>query len=178
MTSLQLTHVLVVSFLVFTSGLHGKHEDDVLEELKKIVSSLAAVRDSLVEEEHFPHNETQFMSNKTLGDVIPGKVVPRALRDSLSLNYYDFNKMEVVYPEGGFGFIKLKETYKKQEPQCGGSEVQVSLTVRGISRIDTWQRRLGLEIESILTWEDRRVTWPVREPGCQEVFELSPSVLR
>ena len=84
----------------------------------------------------------------------------------------------VYSPQGSFGMITLDKTYKKFKPQETGSDIAVQLHVLHVTRIDSIEEIVGLEIFISLKWEDNRINWTYGGPQNSQEYEFSPKVLR
>ena len=85
-------------------------------------------------------------------------------------------------PSKAHGYVLLDENYEKLTPAKNSdddnTEVAVGMTIDGITRIDSKNMVVGLEIKVTLVWEDNRIKWPKGSPRFGESFLLDPAVLK
>ena len=102
-------------------------------------------------------------------------IQPAIGQNGAELFYFD----EYVYsPPGSFGLISLNKTYKKVFAQDRGVDVPIQIEVLGVTKIDSFEKVVGLELSIHLEWEDNRVIWEFGGPKLNQEFEFNTKVLR
>ena len=88
----------------------------------------------------------------------------------------ELNKGEDHCPEEAFEQMCLQGTYMRQRPpnpiKKGGTEVNVSLLITSLTRIDSIENVIGMEISLLLAWRDPRVEWKTfpKAPGASWIL--------
>ena len=70
---------------------------------------------------------------------------------------------EAVCPDEAFGQMCLRGDYRRQSPPIrmkkGGTEVNVTMRVNTITKIDSTANVIGMELSLSMEWRDARVEW-------------------
>ena len=176
--------------------LEQKAIKDLLAQLLEENTNAVQTTNSLLRQYLNRTEETRNEANGYLGNMtnhlehLKNKTLPRTFQ-GLELEYLSeieeeqssgeatihiFEK-EVREPVEALGFLKLPANYTAKESPTNAT-VSVWMEPMFVSKIDSMNRRMALEMKLDLMWADDRVTWTMKSlmtPG--RTFAFAPSIL-